>query len=159
MLLASLLPFISPFMCLLTKSWAWGLCAETDLSARDADCRLIVLTLPEHRAQHCVCPCSCSGGFSVGILQDFLPGWFTFIALITQEQSFFLADRALSSLKTVFQTKRIRSFLTLQILRAVSPTVFKSHFPRLESQLCPFLAVHPWASDSCFWGLSSVKQT
>lgn len=70
------------------------------------------------------CPCSCSGGFSVGILQDFLPGWFTLTALITQEQSFFLGDRALSSLKTVFQTKRIRSFLTLQILRAVRPTIF-----------------------------------
>lgn len=157
MLLVSCLPFISPFMCLLTKSWEWGLCAGTDLGARAAEWRLSSRP-PWAQSQHYVCPCSCTGGFSVGILQDFLPGYFTFIALITQEQSFFLGDRALSSLKTVFQTKRIRSFLTLQILRAVSPTVFKSHFPHPEPQLCPLLAMQPWASDNCFWGLScSVK--
>ena len=141
--LASILPFISP-LCLLTQSWEWGLGARTDLGAGDADLKAHSSRPLAPRAQHHLCHCFRSGGFSGAVLQDFLPGRSTFIAL--------LGDGRLGSLKTAFQTERIRSFLTLQILKAVSPALFKSPFPCLGFQLCPFLAVWPWPCDDCLLG-------
>lgn len=101
MCLASVLPFIGPFICLLTKSWESEVCMLKWSWALEM--RINGSWFLPSRAQHIAPSVLChyghhGRGFSVAILQDFLPGLSTFIVLVTWEQPLFLGNSRPSSL-------------------------------------------------------------